>query len=341
MALYAGVVVSYPATIMSLILALILDRLVGDPQQIWSRVPHPAAAIGRVIGWADQRYNRPEAGEAVRRRRGLILSGLLVVGALVAGRFIDRGLDTLPLGAVLEIVLVAIVLAHRSLTDHVGAVAAALAADTPRDERLAAARDALSHIVGRDVSDFDTPKIARAAIESLAENFSDGVVAPAFWYALLGLPGLLAYKVINTADSMIGYKTDRHGAFGFGAAKTDDAANYLPARIAAHLIRTAARLSESRKAPWDRIAEDARAHASPNAGWPEAAMAHGLGIALGGPRTYAGKAMDGAWLNEGGGRDVDAGTIGAAIAVANMAWVLLVGLALAFIPVAALVHWLF
>ncbi|MHA1190014.1 MAG: adenosylcobinamide-phosphate synthase CbiB, partial [Alphaproteobacteria bacterium] len=324
------------STSMALFLALILDRILGDPPQIWSRVPHPAALVGRVIGWADRRFNEPGASEAARKQRGLILIGGLTIGALGLGRLIDGVLDGLALGFIGNIVLVAILLAHRSLTDHVGAVATALRQSDSGD--LEAARTALARIVGRDVAGFDGPKIVRAAIESLAENFADGVVAPAFWYALLGLPGILAYKAINTADSMIGYRTERHRAFGYGAAWVDDLVNYLPGRLSAWLLRIAARLTRGARATHGQVTADARQHASPNAGWPEAAMAHGLGIALGGPRTYEGKDMDGAWLNEAGERQPNADTIDAALSLANTAWVLLLVLAVLFAGAMALVR---
>ena len=338
--LHPAQVPSYLAAVMYLALALLLDRMLGDPPWLWSRIPHPAAAVGGLIGWADRRFNDERLSAGARRRRGLVLIAVLILAAVVAGRVLHGALAALAPGFVLEIVLVAILLAHRSLTDHVEAVAAALE-ETPPDRPPAVARDALSRIVGRDVSQFDTPAIARAAIESLAENFSDGVVAPALWYALFGLPGILAYKAINTADSMIGHRNERHAAFGFGAARADDIASFVPARISAHLLRIAARMVRRQRIDPERMRADAATHASPNAGWPEAAMAHGLGIALGGPRSYAGRAVDGAWLNEAGARDPDAGTIRSAIALANAAWILLLGVALALAPVTALVRALF
>ncbi len=320
---------------MALFLALILDRILGDPPQLWSRIPHPAALVGQVIGWADRRFNEAATSETARKQRGLILIGGLTLGALGLGRLIDGVLDSLALGFIGNIVLVAILLAHRSLIDHVGAVATALRQSNSSD--LEAARTALARIVGRDVTGFDEPKIVRAAIESLAENFADGVVAPAFWYALFGLPGILAYKAINTADSMIGYRTERHRAFGYGAARVDDLVNYLPGRLAANLLRIAARLTRGARVAHGQVAADARQHASPNAGWPEAAMAYGLGIALGGPRTYEGGDIDGAWLNDRGDRGPDVNTIDAAISLTNTAWLLLLVLAVLFAGAMALV----
>ena len=222
---------------------------------------------------------------------------LLVVGvSAAAGWVVAHHAAAFGWGWLAELALVTMLLAQRTMADHMVRVARAL--DTGADP----ARAELRHIVGRDVSALDAHGVARAAIESGAENYSDGVVAPAFWYLLLGLPGLLAYKAINTMDSMIGHRSPRHHAFGRAAARIDDAVNWVPARIAGGLIALAA-LVVPGAAPgraWDTMLRDAPRHSSPNAGWPEAAMAGALGLALLGPRRYEGEAAaDEAWLGDG------------------------------------------
>ena len=252
---------------MSIAAALLLDAIVGDPPLLWRRVPHPVVWAGRFIDWFDTNFNRR------RRAEGILLVILLAVVAGLAGWFVER----LPGGAVLSPLIAAILLAGRSLQEHVRAVATGL------DTGLAEGRRAVARIVGRDVEVLDEPAVVRAAVESAAENFSDGLVAPAFWYALLGLPGILVYKAVNTADSMVGHRNERHGRFGWAAARLDDSLNLLPARLSAILIAGPS-IGAMRVA-----LRDAHMHRSPNAGWPEAAMAARLDLALAGPRQYAGK----------------------------------------------------
>jgi adenosylcobinamide-phosphate synthase len=217
---------------------------------------------------------------------------------------------------------VAILLAQKSLVDHVAAVARALAGD------LDEGRAAVAKIVGRDVSALSKAGVARAAIESLAENFSDGVVAPALWYVLLGLPGLLAYKAVNTADSMIGSFAPRYEAFGWAAARFDDLLNLAPARLSALIIMAAALIVGLDGGAAGRIAErDASRHRSPNAGWPEAATAGALGLALGGPRRYGDLEVDGTWLNPEGRHDATPQDIDAAIRLIDAAWAIVVAAA--------------
>lgn len=287
---------------MTLALAMVLDALMGEPQWLWSRLPHPIVLIGRVIGWADTRFNRARA----RRAKGAAVVATLVLGGWLIGWVIAL----IPGASVLA---AAILLAQRSLADHVGDVAAALARGLPEG------RTAVARIVGRDTSAMDTPAISRAAIESAAENLSDGVIAPAFWFAVAGLPGMLAYKAINTADSMIGYRTPRHEAFGWAAARLDDLVNLIPARLTALLLWL-----PTRRGDWHGIAADARRHRSPNAGWPEAAMARALGVSLAGPRSYDGRMQDFPLVNDGG-RVPGPSDIHAAVRALWMAW----GLALA------------
>ena len=282
-----------------LLLALIVDGLVGDPRWLWRALPHPVAMIGALIGWFDAKLNRDGRSDLNRTVRGAITVGLCVGLSALVGWWLHQLMAHLSYGMVGEIVLVAILLAGRSLYDHVGAVAKGL-----KKGGLAGGRAALQHIVGRDVTSLDAHGVARSAIESLAENFADGLVAPAFWYVLLGLPGLFAYKAINTLDSMIGYRTKRHKAFGLTAARLDDAANYLPARLSGLLICLAAASAPSGRAgrALKVMRRDAMRHASPNAGWPEAAMAGALDIALGGPRRYPGGVSEGAWIGDGRAR---------------------------------------
>jgi adenosylcobinamide-phosphate synthase len=285
---------------MTLTLALILDALLGEPRWLWDRLPHPAVLMGRAVGWADARFNRG----AARRLRGVGVMTALVVAAGILGLALSA------LGPVAEVIVAAILLAQRSLVEHVAAVAAGLRRGLPEG------RNAVAMIVSRDTDAMDDSAVARAAIESAAENLSDGVIAPAFWFAIGGLPGLLIYKITNTADSMVGYRTPRHAAFGWAAARLDDLLNLVPARLTALLIALPAGLLGALPA----IRADARLHRSPNAGWPEAAMARALGIALAGPRAYDGKPRDFPWVNAAGRKPLLPRDIDAAIRLLWQAW---------------------
>ncbi len=269
-----------------LLIALLLDGALGDPDRIWNRVPHPTVLMGRMIEALDNALNRERDEDETRRMKGALALALLMLvwaglGALLAAA---------PLGPIWEILGAAVLLAHRSLVDHVRAVADGLR------EGLPEGRAAVAKIVGRDPEALDETGVARAAIESAAENFSDGVVAPAFWFLIAGLPGIAAYKALNTADSMIGHRTPRHEAFGWAAAKLDDLANWIPARIAAFLLFVGGLKFRGS----DVIMEDAKLHRSPNAGWPEAAMAVALDVSLSGPRSYGGRMEDQPYVNEEG-----------------------------------------
>ncbi|MDY8108573.1 adenosylcobinamide-phosphate synthase CbiB [Fulvimarina sp. 2208YS6-2-32] len=281
-----------------LLFATILDRVVGDPPWLWRRIPHPVVAIGAVISALDGQLNDRRAAASVRRRNGVILAAVLVLGGL----FLGLGLASIfalfgLFGALFEIALVAVFLAQKSLTDHVRAVREALAA-----RGLAAGRAEVAMIVGRDVSALDEAGIVRAAIESLAENASDGIVAPFFWYLVLGLPGLLVYKAINTADSMVGHLDARYRDFGWASARLDDLLNLVPARLTAWALIRVSRLGgrATRKAAMAKVKRDAALHRSPNAGWPETAMGLALDLALGGPRRYGSDMIDAPVLNAGG-----------------------------------------
>ena len=281
-----------PAAPFIMLLALALDALIGDPR--W--LPHPVRLMGWLTGLLDRALNREGYGESVRAIMGGV-AVLLVSGAsAAAGWAITHYAAMLAWGWLAELALVATLLAQRTMADHMVRVARAL------DRGAEPARDEVRHIVGRDLRALDEHGIARAAIESGAENYSDGVVAPAFWYLLLGLPGLFAYKAINTMDSMIGHRSPRHHAFGRAAARIDDAVNWMPARIAGGLVALAALAVRGARPgrAWRTMLRDAPRHSSPNAGWPEAAMAGALGLALLGPRHYEGEAAaDEAWLGDG------------------------------------------
>ncbi len=292
---------------MTLILAMLLDAALGEPRWLWSRLPHPAVLMGRVIGWADQRFNQGSA----RRAKGVCVMAGLAVAATGLGWLLAA------LGPVAEVIVAAILIAQRSLVDHVLAVATGLRSG------LAEGRAAVAMIVSRDTNTMDDSAVARAAIESAAENMSDGVVAPLFWFAVAGLPGLLLYKVTNTADSMIGYRTPRHLAFGWAAARFDDLLNLIPARLTALLMA----LMQGGLRDWRGIVADAGLHRSPNAGWPEAAMARALGIALSGPRAYDGRMQEFAFVNERGRKALLAQDIEAAVVVLWRVWAAVLGLA--------------
>lgn len=293
---------------MTLFFGMTLDALFGEPKWLWSRYPHPAVLMGRLIGWCDQRFN---AGNA-RQAKGIAVLAGLVIGAGLLGLI----LDALP-GKIIDILVIAVLLAQKSLADHVRAVADALRLSLGDGKR------AVAMIVGRDTRDMDRPAVARSAIESAAENLSDGVIAPAFWFLIAGLPGLLIYKIVNTADSMIGYRTPRHADFGWAAARFDDLLNLIPARLTALMIWAVTRRPDPRG-----ILADAPLHRSPNAGWPEAAMAHGLDIALSGPRSYDGQLRDYPFVNAGGEHDLTPADIDRAVSVLWKTWALMLGLAL-------------
>jgi adenosylcobinamide-phosphate synthase len=281
--------------------AMALDAVMGEPRWLWSRVPHPAVLMGRLIGWADMRFNT-----GPRWHNGVLVVMGLVAGAALLGVVIEA----LPLGWLWSLVGGAILLAQRSLVQHVQAVADGLRYGVGEGRR------AVAMIVGRDTREMDEPAVARAAIESAAENFSDGVIAPAFWYLVGGLPGILVYKIVNTADSMIGYRTPRHEEFGWAAARLDDVLNWVPARITAALIALAFWSGRA----VDVVRQDAGLHRSPNAGWPEAAMAGVLDVALSGPRSYHGQTRDFPWVNGSGERQIGVAEIERAISVLWRVW---------------------
>lgn len=281
----------------ALLLALIVDSIVGDPESVSRRDLHPVQIIGRVIAWADERFNLDSDTPGRRRNAGAWTAIGLAAGALILGWVVQAILLALPLGQVWLAILMSSLIAQRGLYDHVAAVASGLEIGGVGGGRLA-----VSRIVGRDPEALDQSGVSRAAIESLAENFSDGVVAPVFWAALFGLPGLLAYKAINTADSMIGHRTPRHQHFGWAAARLDDLVNLIPARLAGLLVCLGALFQPGADAVggWRAMRRDAHHHRSPNAGWPEAAFAGALGLAIAGPRSYHGRKVEDHWMGSGG-----------------------------------------
>jgi adenosylcobinamide-phosphate synthase len=290
--------------------ALAIEALFGYPAFLLRRIGHPIMWIGALIGATESRFNQPLSPRAQKLYGVAALAFWLTcvgvcgsVGTWLCGRFI--------FGELLLALLATSLLAQRSLYEHVSAVAAAL-----EHEGLEPARTAVSRIVGRNAKDLDEAGIARAAIESLAENFSDGVVAPAFWLALGGLTGAMLYKTINTADSMIGHRTPRFVNFGWAAARLDDLINLPAARLAALLFTAAAALGGFAPARevWHAARRDAPKHLSPNAGWPEAAMAGALGLKLGGPRVYGENNVDGAFMGDGR-RDANAKDIRRALSL--------------------------
>jgi adenosylcobinamide-phosphate synthase len=305
------------------LLSLVAEAMIGYPDKLYRAIGHPVTWIGSLIACLDRRLNR--ASESDSRRRAAGIAALLVIVAVPAALAfcIERALDGLPLGCLLTALLATSLLAQRSLGRHVRAVAAALDGGGLED-----GRKAVSMIVGRDPEKLDEAAVCRAAIESLAENFSDGVVAPAFWLGVGGLAGGAAYKAANTADSMIGHRTPRHEAFGWAAARFDDLVNLPASRLAGLLIVLAAFLARDADpaAAWRALRQDARRHRSPNAGWPEAAMAGALGLALAGPRVYGGVMVDDAVMGEGGRREAQSIDIRRALSLYTMADGLLMAL---------------
>jgi adenosylcobinamide-phosphate synthase len=282
-----------------LVAGLVIDALFGEMPAIFRQIPHPVVIAGRAIAFFDRKLNREARSETSRRERGIVAVIVLVGGAALLGLAVERVCRGRLIGAAVEAVLIAVLVAQRSLYEHVAAVAAALGSGG-----LTGGREAVRHIVGRDPMSLDAHGVARAAIESLAENFSDGVVAPVFWYLLLGLPGLFAYKMANTLDSMIGHRTPRYHAFGWAAARLDDVLNTVPAPLSGILLAAAAVLAKNGRPAhaFTIMLRDGRKHHSPNAGWPESAMAGALGLALAGPRRYPEGLVADPWLGDGSAR---------------------------------------
>ena len=288
--------------------ALAIDVAVGWPAWLYARIGHPVGGIARVIGVLESRWNRPGLP---RRLLGIVTIAIVVASTALVAMLAERGVRALGLGWIGVALLAWPGLAQRSLYEHVRPVATALARGD-----LRAARRAVAMIVGRDTAALDDAGVARAAIESLAESFCDGIAAPLFWLLVGGLPGLWAYKAINTADSLIGHREERWRDFGWAAARLDDFANWIPARVGAVLICVAG------GGGWRVMWRDARNHASPNAGWTEAAMAGVLRLRLAGPIAYDGVVADKPWIGDGR-LTASADDVGRALAVYGRACALL------------------
>jgi adenosylcobinamide-phosphate synthase len=286
-----------PDRILILIVAFGIEAVLAYPAALFRAIGHPVSWIGALIAALDSGLNRPDMSFALRRAAGVATVLLLLIGSLGAGIGLEAVARAIPdLGLAVAVLVVAMLLAYGSLDQHVRAVAAALRADG-----LAGGRRRIADIVGRDPETLDEAAVCRAAIESLAENASDGVTAPALWFLLGGLPGMIAYKAINTADSMIGHLSERHRAFGWAAARLDDLVNWPASRLTGLMFIAAAFVvpGACASSAWQAFGRDARRHRSPNAGWPEAAMAGALGLRLAGPRSYGGVVVDDHWMSDG------------------------------------------
>ncbi len=302
-------------------LAMLAELAAGYPGALYRAVGHPVSWTGRLIAALERRWNDPARSERCRRLGGCLALAVVVLGAGAAGLAV-QALAKGWAGLVVAAVLAGTLIAQRSLAAHVGSVARAL-----EEDGLAGGRRAVAEIVGRDPESLDEGGVARAAVESLAENFSDAVVAPVLWLAVGGVPGAAAYKAINTADSMVGHRSERHRAFGWAAARVDDLVNLPASRLSAVLLVAAAALlpGASARGAWAAVRRDARGHRSPNAGWPEAAMAGALGFALAGPRRYGGVLVEDATMGAGGRRELGAADIRAALRLYRVADGLLLG----------------
>ena len=288
-------------------MALLLEGFVGYPTALQTAIGHPVQWMGRLLNFLDEGLNDADATPGNSRINGVIALAALVLCCTLPAAIIAQVLARVPFGWVINILLAAPFIAQKSLTDHVTAVAKALPTS------ITLAREEVGKIVGRDPAALDESGVSKAALESLAENASDGVVAPVFWYALLGLPGLVAYKAINTADSMIGHKSKKYLYFGWAAARLDDLVNLPASRLTGFLFAGAARVNgeAAMKSAWAALWRDASKHQSPNAGWPEAAMAGALGLQFGGPRTYHGEVVNLPTMGDGraprDAKDIEAG----------------------------------
>ena len=291
-----------------LVLAMLLDAVFGEPRMLWDRLPHPAVLMGRLVAFLDRTLNTGQD----RKSKGVLALSVLCFTAAVIGSVLSQ------FGWVIEIIVAAILLAQKSLVDHVRAVAKGLRTS------IEEGRFAVSMIVSRDTKDMNEAQVARSAIESAAENFSDGVIAPAFWFLIGGLPAMLVYKFVNTADSMIGYKTEKYLEFGWASARFDDLLNWIPARLSMLLIVVFAKQPVNFRA----IVSEAKRHKSPNAGWPEAAMARAINVALAGPRSYDGQLQQLHWVNETGRQTITADNVDAAVRILwrawNLAWIAII-----------------
>ena len=278
------------------LLALAMDAIIGDPNWLYRKIPHPISVIGCMMNQLDLFLNRPQVKNPTKKILGVLFIIIALSVAGIIGWGMQTGLKLMEFGQLLEAILVSIFLAQNSLYRHVRNVAQALVSDG-----LDAARLSVSHIVGRDPATLDDSGVCRASIESLSENFSDGVIAPVFWYLIAGIPGILMYKTLNTADSMVGHLSPKYRYFGWASARLDDVANFIPARLTALLIFLTALIIPSTKGfkSLRSCLTYANRHRSTNAGWPEAAMAGALDIRIAGPRVYNGIVVNDPWMGDG------------------------------------------
>ena len=289
-------------TLSCILLALILDAFLGEPVWIWSKIPHPTVIMGKIIKWCELKYNNG----INRKNKGILFIAFMVIFLAIFGYLIER----LPFSTIWKILIVAILLSHKSLTEHVTAVSLGL------QKNLSQGRTAVAMIVGRDTANLAETDIARSAIESAAENFSDGIIAPLFWFLIGGLPGILIYKFVNTSDSMIGYKNIQYNQFGWAAARLDDLLNWIPARLSGLLICIVHQNNSALNIMW----RDAKLHRSPNAGWPESAMAGVLDVSISGPRSYEGVIKNYPFVNVDGKKKLTAVDIDNAVDVLWRSW---------------------
>lgn len=289
-------------TLSCILLALILDAFLGEPVWIWSKIPHPTVLMGKIIKWCELKYNNG----INRKNKGILFIASMVIFLAIFGCLIEK----LPFSAIWKILIVAILLSHKSLTEHVTAVSLGL------QKNLSQGRTAVAMIVGRDTANLAETDIARSAIESAAENFSDGIIAPLFWFLIGGLPGILIYKFVNTSDSMIGYKNIQYNQFGWAAARLDDLLNWIPARLSGLLICIVHQNNSALNIMW----RDAKLHRSPNAGWPESAMAGVLDVSISGPRSYEGVIKNYPFVNVDGKKKLTAVDIDNAVDVLWRSW---------------------
>lgn len=305
---------------MILFFAMIIDLIVGDPQPIYKRIKHPVTWMANMLMTGEHYLNIKNKGKVALRITGLMWISFCCLFWFIISYLVEYALLEIDHRGILLALVVSIFLAFRSLIDHVNNVKNVLQKNDIKNSRIE-----LAKIVGRSTENLDKTAITRASIESLAENFSDGVIAPAFWFLIGGLPGIVTYKMINTADSMIGNKSDRYIHFGWASAKIDDLANYIPARATAaiFILSTALTKCGSAKNGLKIAIRDNGHHASPNAGWPESAMAGILNVRLGGPRSYAnGSTKDAAWL--GDGDEIVITDLDRAIRITKYSWGLLI-----------------
>jgi adenosylcobinamide-phosphate synthase len=304
------------------LIAMLFELCFGYPERLQNAIGHPVTWIGRLIALLESRLNRDAAGPQARRSAGIVALLVLLAIVGVIAFVVQHALLRLPFGVLAVGLLAGTLVAQRSLHRHVADVASAL-----EKGGVTSGRTAVAQIVGRDTAGLDAAGITRAAIESLAENFSDAIVAPIFWMVIGGLPGAALYKAINTADSMIGHRTPRYAAFGWAAARLDDLINLPASRLSALLLIAAAALSKdaSADAAWRAVRRDAAKHRSPNAGYPEAAMAGALGLSLAGPRSYSGVRVDDAEMGDGR-REAAAADVWRALALYRIADAILIAL---------------